>query len=102
MMFQAGDSQIYVQSDQELAGPERVTIHDKAVAVAKVTFNQAVSVIRPAATAIIAEIADLERRPDEVEITFGLKFTASAAVLVASGSSESTCTIKAVWKNMST
>ncbi|MBN6058348.1 hypothetical protein JYK22_40890, partial [Nonomuraea sp. RK-328] len=96
--FDAQDTQILVEVETHLLGPERVATRDKAVAAAKVTFNQAVSVLRPTAQAIVDELNRMQDRPDEVEVTLGLKFTAGAAVLVASGSSESSCTVKMVWK----
>ncbi|MFF5114996.1 CU044_2847 family protein [Streptosporangium sp. NPDC000509] len=98
LVFETDGSQIFVEVDEQTLGPERVAVRDKMVNGAKVTFNEAISVIRPAAQAILDELASMETKPDEVEVSFGLKFTASAAVLVASGSSESSCAVKMVWK----
>ncbi|MET8145378.1 CU044_2847 family protein [Sphaerisporangium sp. NPDC005288] len=97
--FETAGSQIFVEVDEQVLGPERVALRDKAVMSAKVSFNEAISVIRPAAQAILDETAKVRTAPDEVELTLGLKFTASAAVLVASGSSEASCVVKMVWKN---
>lgn len=100
--FDAYDAQILVEVEQHHLGPERVAVRDKAITAAKVSFNQAVSVLRPTAQAIIDELDQMQNKPEEVEVTLGLKFTAGAAVLVASGSSESSCTVKMVWKNRTT
>lgn len=38
-------------------------------------------------------------KPDELELKFGLKFSAQAGIVLASADTEATLTMKAVWKS---
>jgi Trypsin-co-occurring domain 1 len=50
---------------------------------AKSTLEGALSEVRDAAAATIAQFQDMARKPDEVEIEFGVKLNAEAGAIIA-------------------
>src|SRR4051812_24303222 len=51
-------------------------------------FEDAIASVRPAADAILAELRDLAKKPEEVEVEFGLKLTFKTGAVIASASTE--------------
>jgi len=77
----------------ELATP--TTVIEKA----QYTFGQALDKIKPIAETIIDKLRDLRHRPDEVQVTFGVKLTAEAGALIAAASAEGNYEIVLTWKS---
>ena len=65
---------------------------------ARQTFEAALDKIRPAAASIIKKLRGLHDPPDEIEVEFGLKMSAEAGAVVASGGVEANYTVKLTWK----
>ena len=69
---------------------------DVKVVKASETFEKAVEKIKPAAMAIANTFQSIG--PDELEISFGIKFTAEAGVIISSISTEINFDVKMTWK----
>lgn len=65
------------------------------------TFETALENIKPVANAIISKLSSLSKKPDEVEVKFGVKMTASMGAIIASGSAEINYEITLKWKQES-
>lgn len=68
------------------------------VAKAARSFEDAVGVIQPVASALIAKLKDLEQGAEAIDIKFGLKFNAEAGVVIASASTEANIEIRINWQ----
>lgn len=66
---------------------------------AKHTFEEALEQIKPGADAIVAKLRGMSSRPDEMEITFGLKMSANAGAFIAASGVEANFTVLLRWNN---
>jgi hypothetical protein len=64
-------------------GVERVGRAGQAFQAAKRSFDEALGDVREAASTALAQFRSMPSRPDEVEITFGVKFDARAGAVIA-------------------
>jgi hypothetical protein len=70
-----------------------------AVEEAQTRFEDAMNVVRRNAQTIIDKVKGLSDKPDEVEVTFGLKATGELGnFAVAKASAEANYTVKMTWK----
>jgi hypothetical protein len=74
----------------------------EVVEKAKLSFEQALDKIRPAATAIIAKLRGIGDAPDEVSVSFGIKLNAEAGAVIAAAGVEANYNITLVWKKSAT
>jgi Trypsin-co-occurring domain 1 len=65
------------------AGVERVGRAGAAMQSVKRSFDDALGDVREAASAALAQFRAMPSRPDEVEISFGVKFDARAGAVIA-------------------
>lgn len=63
------------------------------------SFGEIASVIQPVANRLIQSIRAVDVKPEEVEITFGLKLTFSAGAVIASTSGEGNFQIRLKWSS---
>jgi hypothetical protein len=61
------------------------------------TFEQALSSIKPAAEAVVSAVTALSEQPDEIQVTFGLKLTATVAMIASTGA-EGNFAVTLTWK----
>ena len=61
-------------------------------------FEQAISLIKPVAKALYGAFEELNK-PKEINMEFGMKFSAKAGVIFASADSEATFKITLKWVN---
>ncbi|MHB8629614.1 MAG: CU044_2847 family protein [Aggregatilineales bacterium] len=61
------------------------------------TFKQALDRIKPTADAILSRLHSLIQKPDEIEVEFGLKLSAEAGMVIASGAVEANYTVRLKW-----
>ena len=81
------------------SGMVPVSRGDKDVVTrAQHSFEAALDKVRPAAQTIIKKLRSLHDPPDEVEVEFGLKMSAEAGAVIASGGVEANYTVKLTWK----
>jgi hypothetical protein len=66
----------------EIPGVSRAGRQD-ALITAQRTLEGALTEVRDAAAATIAQFQDMARKPDEVEIEFGVKLNAEAGAIIA-------------------
>lgn len=66
-------------------------------AKAKQTFEEALEQIKPAADIVIEKLRGMSARPEEMEVTFGLKMSAEAGAFIASASTEANFKVLLRW-----
>lgn len=74
-------------------GSDRDTTSEKPVR----RFEEMISKVKPIANAFSSQIAALDLKPKEVEIRFGIKFSADVGVIIATSSAEGHCEITIRW-----
>ncbi len=90
---------VEVDEPEVEGGLKRAGIQPSEVAEkAKQNFETAISKIRPIAESVIATLNEIPKRPDEIGVEFGLKFSAGAGILIASAGSEANFQVKLTWK----
>ncbi len=65
---------------------------------AKETFQKAISTVKPVAEAIIDELSNLDKRPQEVDVEFSLKMSAEAKAVIASTGGEANFKVTLKWR----
>lgn len=63
----------------------------------KQTFEEALEHIKPGAEAIVEKLRGMSARPDELEVTFGLKMSANAGAFIAASGVEANFTVLLRW-----
>ena len=90
--MQVGGVELLVETTP-VAGTEQTSALDKAQAAVAEGFDRAQSAIVAVAESTVNTIGQLAKRsvrPDEVEVKFGLKFSAQGNVIVAGAAGEAT------------
>jgi hypothetical protein len=90
--MQVGGVELLVETSP-VAGTEQTSALDKAQAAVSEGFDRAQSAIVAVAESTVNTIGQLARhsaRPDEVQVKFGLKFSAQGNVIVAGAAGEAT------------
>ncbi|MDR1999555.1 MAG: hypothetical protein LBQ06_06395 [Frankiaceae bacterium] len=80
-----------------VAGNEPTSVRDRAQAAAVESLDQvnaAIVAVAESVTEVIDQLAVAARRPEQVEVTFGLKFAASGNAFVAAVSGEASLEVK--------
>jgi hypothetical protein len=92
----AGGGTLLVEVDDPQVGTRPVarSVADKA----KESFETAIAQVRPAVEALMSVLGDLSRKPDDVSVEFGVKFTAGADALIAKSSIEGNFKVTLSWK----
>ena len=86
-----------VQVEDSAAGPVTRGIGGQSITIrASQTFEDAISRVRPAAEAVVAQLQSLASAPDEVE--FGLALSAGAGAFIAAASAEANFKISLTWR----
>jgi len=91
-----GGGSVVVQVDERQSGPVPAASPGEFAAKAKITFEQAVSHLRPIAEAVIQQVKDLG--PQKVEIELGISFSAEAGVVLAKTAAEGSCKVTLAWQ----
>jgi hypothetical protein len=99
--FEDGNTvMVEVQEWEREEGTVRVTRGPGNIAErAKVTFEDAMIKIKPAAESIISILHDLSHSPDEIEVEFGLKLNSEAGAIIASVGAEANFKVTLTWKH---
>jgi hypothetical protein len=84
-------------------GPIKVSASDKrasgAIATAQITFEDALESIKPSIAGFVGLIDGLAKKPDNVELSFGLKVAGEVGLFsIAKASGEANYTLKLSWK----
>lgn len=68
-----------------------------AIAKAQQTLEESLERVKPAAQSVIDKLRKLNDPPDEVEVSFGLKLSAEAGVVLAAGGMEANYSVTLKW-----
>ncbi|HEY4302878.1 MAG TPA: CU044_2847 family protein [Gemmatimonadaceae bacterium] len=68
------------------------------IAKSQLALAKTTEAIKEIALRVTAGLEDLVVRPQEIEVTFGLKFDAEAGVVVSKAGVEASVEVKLVWK----
>lgn len=71
---------------------------DDVVRDARRSFEQALGTVRDAASAALGQFQAMARKPDEVEIKFGVKLSAEAGAVIAKTGIDGQFEVKLKWK----
>jgi hypothetical protein len=98
--MQVGGIELLVETTS-VAGTEKTSALEKAQAAVTEGFDRAQSAIVAVAESTATTIGQLAKRsvrPDEVEVTFGLKFSAQGNVIVAGAAGEATLEVTLTYR----
>jgi hypothetical protein len=96
-----GDAILVELAEVNADGIERATRRPGEVAVeAGRSFGSALRVVRPTAEAVVEQVASLARRPQEVQVEFGLKLTLKAGAVIASTEGEAHIQVSLKWTSL--
>jgi hypothetical protein len=93
--FKQGSSTVFVEVQDELPKGDRLSSRS-AADQAKQSFEEAAAGIRPIAETIMRQVTSLS--PESVTVEFGVKFNATAGVILASTAVEGNCKVTLSWK----
>ena len=96
-----GGQSVFVQVEDSAAGPVTRGIGAQSIATrASQTFEDAISRVRPAAEAIVAQLRSLAAAPDEVGVEFGLALSAEAGAFIAAASTTANFKVSLTWHRL--
>jgi hypothetical protein len=90
---------VLVQVEQlpQQGGYEQVSVGTDVVAKAKASLQEVVDVLRPLSDTLTDAVERMVKRPDSLEVSFGIKLGVSAGVIVSKGSAEANLDVKMIW-----
>jgi hypothetical protein len=95
----SGNPDVVIDVDEDVAGVVPAAIEPgEIVRKAAHSLDEAMSTIRPVIATAIAQCRTLAEVPDEVSISFGLKFSADFGAIVAKAGGEASVVINATWR----
>jgi hypothetical protein len=71
----------------------------KKIIEAAGSFEEALGSIKTIAQSVVQQVKELADQPDEVMVSFGIKLTGSANIVLASGSAEANLEVTMTWKS---
>jgi hypothetical protein len=91
---------VLVQVDEAAAGPVTRGLGDSRTVTeqARLTFEDAISRVQPAAQSLISRLRALADAPDEVGLEFCLELSAEAGAFIASASSTANFRVTLTWR----
>ena len=94
------DDETAVVVEVESDGPEisPVSRAGDVIKSAATSFDGALAHVRKAASIALASFRDMELRPDEVQVEFGVKLNAQAGAVIAKTGVDGHLKIKATWR----
>lgn len=92
-----GASPLLVEVVGDTAGLQPAGRGDGLVKQATISLEEALANLEPGVRAVGERFQAL--KPDSIELEFGLKFTAKAGVVIASGGSEASLKVTCKWRS---
>jgi Trypsin-co-occurring domain 1 len=91
---------VLVQVDEAGSGPVTRGLGDRHTVTeqARLTFEDAISRVQPAAESLLGRLRTLADAPDEVGLEFGLELSAEAGAFIASASSTANFRVTLTWR----
>jgi hypothetical protein len=72
-------------NENESSGVTRAARFDGSIEKAQSTLEKSLEKVKPAAQFILQQLRSLSDTPDEIEVSFGLKLSAEAGIVLAAG-----------------
>src|SRR2546423_11776615 len=91
-----GGSIIVEVDEPESEGTIRAARGD-AIVKAKETLEQALNNVLPVTKSIVEKLRSIGNKPDEIEISFGVKLSTAAGAVIASASAEANFDVTMHW-----
>ena len=91
-------SSLLVEVDDQEPGIQRAGRVDDFIVQAKHSLDDAMDHIRAMATVTLVKLQDLPRRPDDLEVEFGVRLNAQAGAVIAKTQTEGHLKVKLTWK----
>lgn len=95
--LEAGQTVVVEIDEHSTDGMEPVSVQNLIEKSGK-TFGEALSTIKPIAEAIISNLEKLNRKPDEIQVKFGVKMNAQVGAYIASACGEANYEVNIIWK----
>ena len=94
---ESGESVLVEIDERGDEGPVRASRSEEIAEKAARTFEQALATVRPVAEAVISAVSSVTVRPDQIQVTFGVKLSANVALIAATGA-EGNFEVSLTWK----
>jgi len=92
-----GTSMLVEIEEPDQGGLVKASRSDNVVAKAYQTLEKSLEKVKPAAQFVIQKLRELHDAPDEVQVSFGLKLSAEAGAVLASGGVEANYIVTLKW-----
>lgn len=96
--LEEGGSIVVEIDEPETGGAVRAGLGD-TIEKAKETLEDALSRVLPATKSVVEKLRHLGNRPDEIEVTFGVKLSTVAGAIIASTSAEANFGVTMHWSS---
>lgn len=92
-----GTTMLVEIDEPDQGGLVKASRSDDVITKAQQTLEKSLEKVKPAAQLVIQKLRELHETPDEVQVSFGLKLSAEAGAVLASGSVEANYTVTLKW-----
>lgn len=92
-----GTTMLVEIDELEQGGLVKASRSDDVITKAHQTLEKSLEKVKPAAQFVIQKLRELHETPDEVQVSFGLKLSAEAGAVLASGGVEANYTVTLKW-----
>jgi hypothetical protein len=92
-----GTTMLVEIDEPEQGGLVKASRAGDAIAKAQQTLEKSLEKVQPAAQFVIQQLRKLHDAPDEIQVAFGLKLSAEAGAVLASGGMEANYTVTLKW-----
>jgi hypothetical protein len=92
-----GTSMLVEVEEPEQGGVVKASRSDGVIDKAHQTLEKSLEKVKPAAQVVIQKLRELHEAPDEIQVSFGLKLSAEAGAVLASGGIEANYTVTLKW-----
>jgi len=92
-----GTSMLVEIEEPEQGGVVKASRSDGVIDKAHQTLEKSLEKVKPAAQVVIQKLRELHEAPDEIQVSFGLKLSAEAGAVLASGGIEANYTVTLKW-----
>jgi hypothetical protein len=91
-------SSLLVEVDDQEPGIQRASRGDDLIIQAKHSLDDALDHIQAMATLTLTKLQDLPRRPDDLEVEFGVRLNAEVGAVIAKTQAEGHLKVKLAWR----
>ncbi|MFD4975068.1 CU044_2847 family protein [Streptomyces sp. NPDC058424] len=93
---------VVVEVDDDEPGVSRASRTTQAIREAGASFSSALSGVRDAAASALHTFQQMQHRPDEVTVEFGIRLNAEAGAVIAKTEAEGHLQVTLTWKHHET